>query len=184
MEPGIVGTHERDAALAPETPHHLAVAAFEHLDHCPLHPRVASAREWPHQRAVAVHEASHLPPSEVDALSSLVGRQESMAVGMSVHRSPQEVWLPDQGVALLADARDLAIALHGEETPRQGPQFVRLREAERGGDGIEVHRRPFFGTGRARVHPAPECPSPDQARGASGRIGVLSQLVFLLVGGV
>ena len=144
-KPGVIGAHECDAAFAPEASHDLAAAAFEHFDHRPLHPRVTVAHEWPHQRAVSVHEASHLPRSKIDALAALVRRQEPVTVRMSVHAPPHEVQLLNEGVPLLPVAHHLPIALHGEEAARQGPHLVRLREAGCSRDGIQIHRRPLVG---------------------------------------
>ena len=142
VEPRIVGTHEGDAALAPQAPDHPADTPSQHLDQRPLAAPVAVDLHHPGHHAVPVHQRAHLPGSEEQIDARVVGPHEAEPVAMADDAPGDEVHPIDESELPPAVADDLAVALHRAQPPLQRLLLGRSPKCMRIGDAGERDRCP------------------------------------------
>ena len=155
VDPRVVGTHERDPALAPQTSDHLADATLDDLDQRPLAPAVAIHLLDPGYHPVAVHQRAHLPRGEEQIGARVVGLHESEPVAVTDDASGHEVHPVDEPELAAAIADELAVALHGAQSALErllrgrGPKCVSggnpRKPHGRAASGQELDQRGAFG---------------------------------------
>ncbi len=141
IDPLVVGDDKAHALLEIVTPGHMVVGVFQHLDDGALAPAAAIHPGDPRHHPVAVQASVHLPSREEDIVAALVRHQEAESVRMADDPPAHQIHLAHQAVAAAAVEVQLAIALHGTQTPAQGLELLFALEAEGLGDLLAVHRR-------------------------------------------
>ncbi|MDF2489079.1 MAG: hypothetical protein K0S77_1701 [Pseudomonas sp.] len=126
----VVWRHETDAAFFVVAADHAFVAAGDDLDDDPFAAATAVDAAYPCQGAVAIEHQAHLRRAEEQVFAAVIGNQEAEAIAVARDATEDQVQLVYRGISAAPGIDQLAITLHGAQTPTQGFDLVFGGQAE------------------------------------------------------
>ena len=116
-----------------------AVRPFEDFDDYPLAAPTAVHPDDAYEHAIAMQDLRHLPSLEKQILTTIIGDQEAVAIGMSLDAPGDQTGALGQDVRALAVAQQLCLAFHRPQATLERIDFGILDVKERA-QRFETHR--------------------------------------------